>query len=323
MATEATLESVVHRRRLRRKLTFWRLLTFVALAGALLALLWAGGAFRSGVGGLAAATPHIARVTIAGVITEDRKLIELMDKVGESEAVKGVILRIDSPGGTSVGGEAIYAAVRKLAAKKPVATSVGTLAASAGYMIAAGSDHIVARNTSIVGSIGVIVQVPQVAGLLDKLGVEVREIKSAPLKAEPSPFNATTPQEVAMIQRMIDSSFAWFVDLVAERRPLSRAEVLRVADGSVFSGLQAKELRLIDAIGGEEVAQAWLTSEKGLDADLEVRDWKVAGSDGLFGLTTLAQRLAGAERLADEWGTMRKILPERLFLDGMISFWQR
>ena len=326
MASEATLESVIHRRRLRRKLTVWRLVAFAALAAALIALLWAGGAFRGGVGGLAAATPHIARVTISGVITEDRKLISLLERIGESDAVQGVILRVDSPGGTAVGGEAIYEAVRKLAAKKPVTASVSTLAASAGYMVAAGTDHIVARNTSIVGSIGVIVQVPQVAGLLDKIGVEVREIKSAPLKAEPSPFNETTPAEEAMIRRMVNSSYGWFVDLVTERRPLSRAEVLRVADGSVFSGMQALDLKLVDALGGEEVAQAWLTAERNLDGDLDVRDWKVQRGGGPFGLGAwgdLGERLGAGSALAEELRAVRKLVPERLFLDGMIAIWQK
>ena len=319
MASEATLESVIHRRRLRRKLTVWRLLTFVALAALLLALLWVGGAFR---GGLAAATPHIARVTISGVITEDRKLLSLLEKIGKTDAVQGVILRVDSPGGTAVGGEAIYGAVRELAAKKPVAASVGTLAASAGYMVAAGADHVVARNTSIVGSIGVIVQVPQVAGLLDKIGVEVREFKSAPLKAEPSPFNETTPTEAAMIRRMVDSSYGWFVDLVTERRPLSRTDVLRVADGSVFTGMQAKELQLVDALGGEETAQAWLTTERGLDAGLDIRDWKVQRGNVPFGLGGIARSFDGTRALADELRAVRKIIPERLFLDGMIAVWQ-
>ena len=128
--------------------------------------------------------------------------------------MKGVILSIDSPGGTTAGGEATFEAVRKVAADKPVVAQVGTLAASAGYMIASAADHIVARQSSIVGSIGVLVQFPDVTGLMDKIGVKLEEVKSSPLKAEPSPFNPTTDEERAMIRSMIMDSYEWFVGLV-------------------------------------------------------------------------------------------------------------
>ncbi len=176
-------------------------------------------------------------------------------------AVKGVILSIDSPGGTTAGGEAIFEAVRELAAAKPVVAQVGTLAASAGYMIASASDHIVARKSSIVGSIGVLVQFPDFTGLMDKVGIKLEEVKSSPLKAEPSPFNPTTDEERAMMRAMILDSYDWFVGLVDERRPLDRAEVLALADGSVFTGRQALTNKLVDALGGEREAIAWLGTQ--------------------------------------------------------------
>ena len=129
--------------------------------------------------------------------------------------------------------------MRLLAQKKPVVAQVGTLAASAGYMIASAADHIVARKSSIVGSIGVLVQFPDLTGLMDKVGIKLEEVKSSPLKAEPSPFNPTTEEERAMIRRMILDSYDWFVGIVDERRPLTRAEVTALADGSVFTGRQA------------------------------------------------------------------------------------
>src|SRR5690606_33063546 len=123
-------------------------------------------------------------------------------KIRKSPRVKGVILAIDSPGGTTAGGESIYEEIRKLAAEKPVVAQVGTLAASAGYMIASAADHIVARQSSIVGSIGVLVQFPDVTGLMDKLGIKLEEVKSTELKAEPSPFNPTTEDERAMVRKL-------------------------------------------------------------------------------------------------------------------------
>src|SRR5690606_398257 len=138
---------------------------------------------------------HIAMVKVEGTITEDEDLLDRLERIRKSPSVKALILNIDSPGGTTVGGEATFDAVRKVAAVKPVVAQVGTLAASAGYMIASAADHIVARQTSIVGSIGVLIQYPDITGLMDKLGVKLEEVKSAPLKAEPSPFNPTTEEE--------------------------------------------------------------------------------------------------------------------------------
>ena len=185
------------------------------------------------------AVDHIAKVRIEGTITEDDELIERLEKIRKSAAVKGVILSIDSPGGTTAGGEQIFDEVRRLATEKPVVAQVGTLAASAGYMIASATDHIVARKSSIVGSIGVLVQFPDVTGLMDKLGIKLEEVKSSPLKAEPSPFNPTTDEERAMVAQLILDSYDWFVGIVDERRPLSRAEVTALADGSIFTGRQA------------------------------------------------------------------------------------
>ena len=307
--------SILDRRRMSKRVRLWRALAFIAIAAALIATLWALDAFRGIAGG-----PHIARVAISGVVTEDRDLVKLLGRLSEDDAVRGVVLSIDTPGGTAVGGEAIYTAVRELAAKKPVAASVGTLAASAGYMIAAGTDHIVARNTSIVGSIGVIVQVPQAEELLEKIGVEVLEVKSAPLKGEPSAFDATPPAAREMLQRMVDSSYGYFVDLVAERRPLSRGETLRLADGSVFSGQQALDLKLVDEIGGEDEAVAWLVRERDVPANLDLRD---RGTDGPS-LTGAFSRWsspgdAGARAILDE---MKRLAPRGLFLDGIIAVWQ-
>ena len=314
------IDTFIDRRQMRRKLSFWRVGALLAIAVALIAVLASAGAFKN----IGKPSQHIARVPINGVITEDKPLLKMLEKIAKDDTVKGVVLSIDSPGGTTVGGEAIYEAVRKIAKDKPVVTSVGTLAASAGYMIASASDHIVARRSSIVGSIGVIFQYPQAVDLLDKIGVDVKEIKSSPLKAEPSPFNPTPPGAVVAIQQLVDDSYGWFVDLVTERRPLNRAEVLKVADGRVFSGDRSLKLKLIDAVGGEEVAKEWLVKEKGLDKDMKIVDWKPKRESGslLFGNTALGW-------LADQLGlgTNRPeaMIPEelhkRLFLDGLLSIW--
>ena len=235
------------------------------------------------------ARDHIAKVRIEGTITEDEELIERLEKIRKSSAVKGVILSIDSPGGTTAGGESIFDEVRLLAAEKPVVAQVGTLAASAGYMIASATDHIVARKSSIVGSIGVLIQFPDVTGLMDKIGVKLEEVKSAPLKAEPSPFNPTTEEERAMVRKLILDSYDWFVGIVDERRPLNHAEVMALADGSIFTGRQALANKLIDALGGEREAVGWLAT-KGVDPDLKVIEWKSEKSGSGFLLSSSLSR---------------------------------
>jgi len=230
-----------------------------------------------------------------------------------------------------VGGEAIYEAVRQLAQEKPVVTSVGTLAASAGYMIAAGSDHIVARRSSIVGSIGVIFQYGQVSELLGKIGVEVKEIKSSPLKAEPSPFKPASPEAEAMIDRIVQDSYQWFVGLVAERRDFTPLKARQLADGSIFTGAQGLENGLIDEIGDEETARAWLVAEKGISEDLKIHTWNPDRGSDLYPpnpagkaastLRWLAVQL-GLATPAAPFGELYRVLPERLFLDGLISMLQ-
>ena len=316
MATRA--DDLIDRRRLRRKLTFWRVLALAAAAVALVgASAWLLRGDLAGVG-----ADHIAKVRIEGTITEDDELLERLEKVRKAASVKGVILSIDSPGGTTAGGEAIFEAVRKLAADKPVVAQVGTLAASAGYMIATATDHIVSRQSSIVGSIGVLVQFPDVTGLMDKIGIKLEEVKSSPLKAEPSPFNPTTDEERAMIRSMIMDSYEWFVGLVEERRPMIRAEVMAVADGSVFTGRQALQKKLVDELGGEEAAIGWLGT-KGVDGGLEVVEWKARSSGWIMSSEAIAvafSRLAGLPE--NGVALIKELGGERLFLDGLLSVWQ-
>lgn len=305
-------DALVERRRTRRKLVFWRALAFVAIAAGLVALAMAlgGGEFaRKG-------TAHIARVTVSGVILQDPDVTRMLRDIEESDSVKAVVVSIDSPGGSTTGGEALYDGLRRIAAKKPVVATVGTLAASAGYMTAIAADHIVVLRTSITGSIGVYFQYGNVAELLDNLGVSVNAVKSAPLKAEPSPFTPEVPGAREMIGRLVDDSYQWFVDIVAERRGLPRPEALRLSDGSIYSGRQALELKLVDAIGDEETAISWLEKERGVTADLPVVDWQPA--DG-YGELPLGSRVASAVLRA--LGLPSLGLSEVPALDGLVSVW--
>ena len=309
-------ENFADRRRLRRLLSKWRIIALVAIVSFLLAVFWR----TTGDTAPATASPHIARVDITGVIGNDEDLLATLETIAERDTVEAVIVHIDSPGGTAVGGEAHYFALREIAEAKPLVAQVETLAASAGYMIATAADHIVARNTSIVGSIGVIVTAPNVSELLDRVGVEVREIKSTPLKAEPSPFNEVEPQDVAMMRAMVLDSYEWFAALVAERRGYEADALAAVADGSVFSGRQSLENGLVDAIGGEEAVMAHLAS-RDIDTDLPVIRYEPPSDESFLG-GLLGQAGTG---LLDGLGlgntferTRARIVP----LDGMLALWQ-
>lgn len=312
----AVVDALIERRRLRKKLTFWRVL-FLLLVAALIALL----AIRA-VQGPNKTRDHVAKVRIEGTIFENEDLLKRLNKIASNDAVKGVILVLDSPGGTTVGGEAIYEAVRKISAKKPVVTQVGTLAASAGYMIASASDHIIARQTSIVGSIGVLFQYPDVSQLLDKVGVKVETIKSAPLKAEPNYFTPASDEAKAMIKAMIMDSYDWFVRIVETRRGFSHEQTLALANGAVFTGRQALDKKLIDQLGGDDEAEAWLKS-KGISENLPRIEWKPEPGDSSFSLRDLiihaGSRLLGLPQEANS--VINQVTKDRIFLDGLLSVW--
>lgn len=316
------VDEILDRRRMRKRLTFWRILALLGLIATIIAVLVASGVGTSLSG---KSSPHIARISISGFITEDQKLIDLIEKAKKDKKVEGVIIRMDSPGGATVGGEAIYEAVRALAKEKPTVTSVGGLAASAGYMIAVATDYIVARRSSLVGSIGVLFQYPDASKLLDIVGIKVEEIKSSPLKAAPSPFSPAQEDAKAVLRDLVKDSFGWFRGLVKERRKYSDAEVDLVATGRVFSGAQGKANRLIDAIGGEEVARDWLSSKRGLSKKLKTVDWKPEKETiGLFSSLSWLGGLTGKTGFlsaSPELRKIQKLLRERIFLDGLLSVW--
>jgi len=174
-------EAVIDRRRLKRRVTAWRIAA-VMLALAFLGALALNNDQMSGPGAL---LPHVARLSVSGIITDDRKMTDLIDKLGKSDQVKAVILDINSPGGTTTGGEAMYDAIRRLAEKKPVVAVCGTLATSAAYIVALASDRIFVYGNTITGSVGVIFQWVEVTDLMKTLGVKVEETRSGDLKAVP------------------------------------------------------------------------------------------------------------------------------------------
>jgi protease-4 len=313
---------IVDRRRLRRKLTFWRVLAIVlvviGIAGAT-----AMGSNRLGFTGV---RPYIARVTITGLIRGDRDRVEQLDRLSRSTMARAVIVHVDSPGGTTAGSEQLYNSLSRLREKKPLVIVVDSLAASGGYITALAGDHIVAQQTSLVGSIGVLFQFPNFTDLLDKVGVKMEAVKSTPLKASPDGFEPTSPEARAALNSIIQDSYAWFKGIVQDRRHMSDSELQTAADGRVFTGHQAIDLKLIDELGDEHKALDWLAKEKNVDAKLPIRDYQLQSRFGdlpflhaaaraaldAMGLTALAQRL-------DASGAFAAV--ERLNLDGLLALW--
>ena len=291
---------VVERRRLKRRLTFWRVLGVVALVAAVVA---AAGRFD-----LRRQQDHVAQIAIGGLILDDPARDEALKEVADDDKVKALLVKIDSPGGTYVGGEALYESLRQVGEKKPVVAIMGTTATSAGYMSALGSDHIIARSSPLTGSIGVILQTADVTGLLDKIGIKSVVVKSGPLKAQPNPLEKFSPAARKATEAIIADYFDMFVTLVAERRSLSREQVLKLADGRVFSGRQAKKAGLVDALGAEPEARKWLSETHKIADSLPVKEVKVKHED---------------EPWRDLFDSMigKVMFSERLSLDGVIALW--
>jgi protease IV len=313
-------DSITAKRRLRRSLALWRILAVLALVGAGLAFVLAD---ATAVGGLSKRVDHIARVKVTGVITGDQRTLKLIEQIEKAKRVKAVLVRIDSPGGTTAGSEALYLALRRLAEKKPVVAVMDTVAASGGYIVAIAADHIVARGNTITGSVGVLFQWAQVQELLKSLGVEMESIKSGELKAEPNLFEPMSDRAREVTEEMVNESFRWFVGLVEERRQLSPAQVRLISDGRVFTGRQAVAEALIDQIGGEDEAKDWLAANREIDEALEVIDWEVAASLTRSGIGfAVARALLSALGFGEgSWLVEKMTAQERLRVDGLVSVW--
>jgi protease-4 len=312
---------IVDRRRIRRKLTFWRVTAAVVAIVAVVAI----GVVASGRGTLAT-SGSIARIHIDGLIRSDADRVEALERL-ENSHTAAVVVHINSPGGTTAGSEQLYDALVRLKAKKPMAVVVEGLAASGGYITAIAADHIVAQQTSLVGSIGVLFQFPNFTDLLKTVGVKVEEVKSSPLKAAPNGFEPTSPEARAALDSLVKDSYAWFRGLVKERRGMDDALLEKVADGRVFTGHQAVDLKLIDELGDEKAAVAWLVAQKGVKAGLPVRDYKLAPRFGdltflrtAASITLDALGFNGIARQIEQAGLVQAA--DRLSLDGLLALWQ-
>ena len=296
---------LLDRRRLKRRLVFWRTFAVAALLAAVLTGMHAGG--------LVGRT-HLARLPVTGVITEDQKLSEAVSKLAEDKQVAGLIVSIDSPGGSVAGGESLYRAIGEVAKKKPVVAVMGGVAASAGYMVSLPAERIFAREATLTGSIGVLMETGEVSGLLGKLGISAETIVSGPMKDQPSFTHPTSPQARDVLHGLVMDMYDQFVGMVAAARHMDTDRVREIADGRAYTGRQALKLGLIDEIGGEREARAWLAETHHLAADMPVEDVSTTGLAGRGLNGALGPILDGA------WKTL---VSQSVRLDGAWAIWQR
>lgn len=264
-----TPDQIVERLKLKRQMHNWRLIAVIIAVALILTVFSEASNKAAGV----SVSSYIARVKIDGAIENDRDRISILEDIEKNNAIKAVILHIDSPGGTVVGGEALYNAFRKISEKKPVVTVMGDVAASAAYMTSVATDYLIAHQGTMTGSIGVIAQSFEVTELANKLGVKFHTFRTSPLKGGPIPTEELSPEMKQSMYETLFDIYDMFYEMVATRRSKIPEEKLRaLANGAVFTGRQALENGLIDAIGDESAALLWLQNVKKLDKNLAVRD---------------------------------------------------
>ena len=306
-----TPDILLDRVQLKQRLRKWQIAAAILTVVAILGLALSGKTSNSeekNVGDVK--EDYIARIKIDGMILDDTYRDKVLKKLLDDKYAKAIILSIDSPGGTTAGSEELYDQVLDISKSgKPVVVVMRTLAASGAYMTALGGDHIIARNGTITGSIGVLMQAAEFTGLAEKIGVTFNTIKSSELKASPSPFEKMSPKAQAAIQSLIDDFYVYFVNTVAERRHLDITKAKELADGRVYTGTQAAKNGLVDEIGGEKEALAWLQKNKKISTKLEVQDISTKEPE-----KSLKDVLFGDSKEA--------VMLDKITTSGLLAYWQ-
>jgi protease-4 len=304
MSLEADL--LLDRRRLKRRLAVWRIVAVLALVAALATGL-------GGSGGVVPGRPHVARLLVRGLITEDRTLTRAVSALATDPSVAALVVEIDSPGGSVAGGESLHDAIARVAAKKPVVAVMDGVAASAGYMIAVPAARIFCSPATLTGSIGVLLETGDISGLLSKLGVNADAIVSGPLKDQPSFTKPLSPEGRVAMQSLVMDMYEQFVAMVAEGRHMDVARVRALADGRAYTGHQALPLGLVDEFGGESEARAWLAKSRAVPETLPVSDIETR---------SLAERLLGGNFGGMLSIPLKILFSQQVMLDGGWALWQ-
>ena len=289
------------RRRLSGQLTRWRLLSVLMATLLVFSLI-----LHSDI---VSTRDHLAQLNIEGVIVADDSRSQLLEQLANNSECKALIITIDSPGGTAIGGEILYNDILRFAQKKPVVGVIRTVGTSAAYLVASATDHLIAGQTSLTGSIGVLLQTAQFDQLLKKLGISAEAIKSSPLKGAPSPLEPMTANVRTVTKSLIIDTHQWLMDIIKIRRQLSDNKLKNVSDGRLFTGRQALAIGLVDELGGMHEARQWLEKTHNLSLSLPLKNTETDDDSQNF----LQQFLFSIKKI---------VLSERLTLDGLISLWQ-
>lgn len=208
--------------------------------------------------------PHIAKITIEDIITQDPFRYQKLEELSKNKNTKAVIALINSPGGTVVGGETLYKSIKNISQQKPVVVVMGEVATSAAYMASLGSNYIFSQEGTITGSIGVLVLTSEITELAKKIGISTEIIKSGDLKASPSPLEKMTPKVREETKNVVEAMSKNFINLVKKERNLDSNAIEIISDGRIFTGQSAVTLGLVDAIGNIKEAEEYLNKKHNL-----------------------------------------------------------
>ena len=293
-------EKFLDRNRLKKSLTLWRIVGVISITTLIVLII---GKFNKIID-----EDYIAVLNVSNIIADNPDRSKALTKIAENQFAKALIVHINSPGGTVVGGETLHHHLKNVSNNKPVVAVIHDLGTSAAYMAAIASDQIFTRQSSIVGSIGVIVQTTDITAMLENFGIRPEAIKSSPLKAQPNPLEPMNKKVRETTKLLVADIFEMFIDMVVEGRQLDKQKVKLLADGRVFTGRQAVKNGLADAIGGENEAINWLSERKNINDKLPLKLIKVNEYDSF--LKKILDNFLGKISISD-----------RLGLDGLVSLW--
>lgn len=224
----------------------------------------------------------IAQVHVSGMITDTLHQQDVLERIRTNDNAKALLVYVDSPGGTMVGGVSLHRMLREISQSKPVVVVMGTVAASAGYMVAAAGDHVIANEGTLTGSVGVLMPLIDATDLAGKVGVRSDEIVSGNLKAVTSPLYDRTATDRAYLQDTVMQMQTVFLDLVKSQRDITPETVKLISDGRIITGTKAKELNLVDALGDRRTAKQWLAETHSLDVQTPIIEFDLVKKEGLL-----------------------------------------
>ena len=212
----------------------------------------------------------IGKIHLEGIINDKNELISQLNEISQNKNIKGLLLIINSPGGTFVSSREIQDSLEKISAKIPTSAYMKEMATSGAYLASMGVQKIFANQGTITGSIGVILQTAQLTSLMEKIGVKPIVIKSGELKATPNPLEKLDEEKINYLKKIIVQLQKEFIDIVKQKRNLNQTIIKEISTGRIFTSKQALKLNLIDFIGNETDALDWIKKEGGLDQEIDV-----------------------------------------------------